>query len=223
MRTEHTWLGWAVFLVSATGAAQSSPAPESRERVAIFGALFAPAALPSGSTAAYGYAGAPGIGAGFRQGLGPIELEARAEFDYFAVAGALEVAARIPVTAAGAYHVAPTLGAGVVFNSGAQWLDPHNFAYTAVRLSPAIKLSRQVAETASVLGEMTLPVDIPLSRDGGYRFQPLVGGGGEIYIGQDISAGALVQVGANVIKAPLDPLQTRFAFAVRVGIGYRFF
>jgi hypothetical protein len=222
MRDEHTWLGCVIALAAATGAAQSSsPAVEAREGQRSFGSVFAPAALPAGSTAAYAFAGAPEIGAGFRQGLGAVELDVRALFDYFAVAGALELSGQIPLAAAAPYQVAPSLGVGMVFNSGATWLDRYNFAYNGVRVAPGLRISRQLAETASVLGEMTLPVDLPVSREGGYRFRPLVGGGGEVYIGQDISAGLLAQVGADVLKGP--SLQTRFAFAVRLGIGYRFF
>jgi hypothetical protein len=224
MRDEHTWLGCVIALAAATGAAQSSsPAVEAREGQRSFGSVFAPAALQGGSTAAYAFAGAPEIGAGFRQGLGAVELDVRALFDYFAVAGALELSGRIPLAAAAPYQVAPSLGVGMVFNSGATWLDRDNFAYNGVRVAPALRISRQLAETASVLGEMTLAVDLPVSREGGYRFRPLVGGGAELYIGQDISAGVLAQVGADVLKAPVAPLQTRFAFAVRLGIGYRFF
>src|SRR5919106_1149851 len=140
-----------------------------------------------------------------------------------ALAAALELSGRIPLAAAAPYQVAPALGVGMVFNSGAQWLDRDNFAYNGVRPSPALRIGRQLGETAAVLGELTLPVDVPVSQEGGYRFRPLLGAGGEVYLGQEISAGLMAQVGADVLKPPLAALQTRFAFAVRLGIGYRFF
>ncbi|HZA49655.1 MAG TPA: hypothetical protein VE549_02880 [Myxococcaceae bacterium] len=218
MRNEHTWLGCVIALAAATGAAQSTSTSGTR-----FGAVVAPAALSAASTAAYVFAGAPEIGAGFRQGLSGLELDVRVGFDYFAVAGALELSGRIPLAAAAPYQVAPALGVGMVFNSGAQWLDRDNFAYNGVRVSPALRIGRQLGETAAVLGELTLPVDVPVSQEGGYRFRPLLGAGGEVYLGQQISAGLMAQVGADVLKAPLVALRTRFAFAVRLGIGYRFF
>ena len=218
MRNEHTWFGCVIALAAATGAAQSTSTSGTR-----FGAVVAPAALSAASTAAYVFAGAPEIGAGFRQGLSGLELDVRVGFDYFAVAGALELSGRIPLAAAAPYQVAPALGVGMVFNSGAQWLDRDNFAYNGVRVSPALRIGRQLGETAAVLGELTLPVDVPVSQEGGYRFRPLLGAGGEVYLGQQISAGLMAQVGADVLKAPLVALRTRFAFAVRLGIGYRFF
>src|SRR5918996_720091 len=141
MRNEHTWFGCVIALAAATGAAQSTSTSGTR-----FGAVVAPAALSAASTAAYVFAGAPEIGAGFRQGLSGLELDVR-----------------------------------------------------------------------------TLPVDVPVSQEGGYRFRPLLGAGGEVYLGQEISAGLMAQVGADVLKPPLAALRTRFAFAVRLGIGYRFF
>jgi hypothetical protein len=218
MRNEHTWFGCVIALAAATGAAQSTSTSGTR-----FGAVVAPAALSAASTAAYVFAGAPEIGAGFRQGLSGLELDVRVGFDYFAVAGALELSGRIPLAAAAPYQVAPALGVGMVFNSGAQWLDRDNFAYNGVRVSPALRIGRQLGETAAVLGELTLPVDVPVSQEGGYRFRPLLGAGGEVYLGQEISAGLMAQVGADVLKPPLAALRTRFAFAVRLGIGYRFF
>jgi hypothetical protein len=223
MRNEHTWFGWVIGLAAATVAAQTTPSAAGTGEGQRFGSLLAPAALSAGSTAAYVFAGAPEVGAGFRQGLPGVELDVRVGFDYFAVAGAFELSGRIPLAAAAPFQVAPELAVGMVFNSGATWLDRDNFAYNGVRVSPALRIGRQLGETAAVLGELTLPLDLPISQEGGYRFRPLVGAGGEVYLGQDISAGALAQVGADVLKAPLAALQTRFAFAVRLGIGYRFF
>jgi hypothetical protein len=211
-------------LAAATAAGQSAPsAIGARDAQRSFGSLLAPAALPAGSTAAYVFAGAPEIGAGFRQGLSGLELDVRAGFDYFDVAGAFELSGRVPLAAASPFQVAPALGVGMVFNSGARWLDLDNFAYNGVRVSPALRIARQLGETAAVLGELTLPVDLPISQEGGYRFRPLVGAGGEIYLGQDITAGVLAEIGADVLKPPLNALRTRLAFAVRLGLGYRFF
>src|SRR5215211_2431904 len=203
MNENRTWFGLMVALASAASAAQTRPASDEGVGRA-FGALFAPAALPSGTTAAYGFAGVPQVGAGFRQGFGALELEGRVEFDYFAVSVAPEVFARIPVMAGGPYQVAPSLGVGMAFNSGVKYIDADNFAYTAVRLVPGANLSWRVAETASLLGEVSFPLDLTLSPGSGYRFRPLVGGGAEVYLGQELTAGALAEVGADVIKDPLE-------------------
>src|SRR5919204_1819030 len=101
MRNEHTWCGCVLALAAVTSAAQSpSTAIGAGESQRSFGSVLAPAALPAGSTAAYAFAGAPEIGAGFRQGLSGLELDVRAGFDYFAVAGAFELSGRVPLAAA---------------------------------------------------------------------------------------------------------------------------
>jgi hypothetical protein len=222
MNHNPVWFGLLVAFSSATSVAQShTGSAESGSRS--FGALFAPAALPAGTTSIYGFAGVPQIGAGFRQGVGFMEVEARVELDYFSISVAPEVFARVPVVTAGPYQFAPSLGVGMAFNSGTRYIDVYNFAYTAVRLIPGANLSWRVAETASLFGQVSVPLDITVSPGQGYRFRPLVGGGGEIYLGQELTAGALAQVGADALKEPLQFERTRFAFALWVGLGYRFF
>src|ERR671918_776415 len=61
-----------------------------------------------------------------------------------ALAAALELSGRIPLAAAAPYQVAPALGVGMVFNSGAQWLDRDNFAYNGVRVSPAPRIGAAI-------------------------------------------------------------------------------
>jgi hypothetical protein len=222
MDEKRAWVGLLVTLVSTTGTAQSRPASEEGSSRS-FGAMFAPAALPSGTTSAYGFAGVPQIGAGFRQGFGVLELEGRVEFDYFALSVAPVVFARVPVMTSGPYQVAPSLGVGMAFNSGSRYIDTDNFAYSAVRLVPGAALSWRVAETASLLGEVSFPLDLTFSPGGGYRFRPLVGGGAELYLGQEMTAGALARVGAETLREPGAFSDTRFAFSLWVGLGYRFF
>lgn len=188
-----------------------------------FGAFAAPAVLPSGASAAYAFAGVPAVGGGYRQGLGPIELDARFVFNYFALSFAIEGIAKYPAFRDDKLIVAPSLGLGLVYDTGATYIDPHNFAYFGLRLTPGTSVSYRVAETASVLGELTVPIDISFTPGGGSRFTPLIGGGGELYLGEDITAGAIAQIGADIIKEPLGVTQARFAFALRVGLGYRFF
>lgn len=188
-----------------------------------FGAFLAPAVLPSGSSAAYAYAGVPRVGGGYRQGFGLFEIDARMELDYFALAIAAEVYGKYLAYTEGPMQLAPSLGLGVVFDSGSRYIDEYNFGYVGLRLVPGGRLSYRVAETASVVGDLSVPIDISFAPGGGSRYTPLVGGGGELYLGDDITAAALAQLGVDVIKEPLGVPQARFAFALRVGLGYRFF
>ena len=51
----------------------------------VTGGVFAPASLPAGTNALYGFVGAPELGVGYRQGFGPVEFEARGLFNLFEV------------------------------------------------------------------------------------------------------------------------------------------
>lgn len=215
----------AVLTCPALAPAQTSEpsAAALADRRASFGAFAAPAVLPPGGAAAFGFAGVPEVGAGYRQGLSFLEIDARAKFNYFALSLAAEVHAKYAAWTDGPLQVAPTLGLGLTLNTGARYIDEFNFYYVGARIIPGAVLSYRVAETASVLGELTVPIDVTLHPGGGWRYTPLLGGGGEIYIGEDITAAGLAQFGVDVIKEPLGVPQTRFAFALRVGLGYRFF
>jgi hypothetical protein len=109
---------------------------------------------------------------------------------------------------------------GVFPQSPRKWsiILPHR-----ARVIPGASLSYRIAETANLIGEASVPVDFSLSPAGGYRVTPLFGGGGELYLGEDITAGAVALFGADVIKEPLGRARGRFAFTLRVGVGFRFF
>lgn len=188
-----------------------------------FGTMVVPAALPEGATSLYGYVGAPEMGAGFRQGLGPLELEARARLDYFRLAGIFEVGARRAVVSQGPATFAPTLGLGLVLNSGSAYLDADNFGGVLLRLTPGLVVSWRVAETVAVVGLLDLPVDLGLGPTGARRFQALTGGGAEFYLGSDITLLTAGQLGVENFKAPDLPAQTRLGYQVRLGIGTRLF
>src|SRR4051812_31955249 len=89
------------------------------DRRETFGAVVAPPSLPSGGIAAYGFAGVPEIGAGYRLGFGLVELEGRAIFDYFKVWPIGELRVRSTVWTHGPWEVAPFLGAGLGYDTGA--------------------------------------------------------------------------------------------------------
>lgn len=214
----------AVAVVWPLWASAQTSARELEDKRTSFGAFAAPAVLPSGSTAAYGYAGFPEIGAGYRQGLGPMELDTRLTFNWWDVKFAVEAIGKFPVYRDDKLQVAPSLGVGLAWDTGAQYLNEDNFDYLGLRLIPGASLSYRIAETASLIGELEVPVDITLTEGGGSWVTPLIGGGGELYIGDDLTAGAVMQFGVDVSKDPLRGVtDTRFAFALRVGIGYRFF
>src|SRR5919197_4554852 len=145
MNDNRIWFGLLLVLFTSTTTFAQPRTGSGETGSRPFGALFAPAALPSGTTSLYGFAGVPQIGAGFRQGFGVMELEGRVEMDYFALSVAPEVFARVPVLTTGPYQIAPFLGVGMAFNSGSQYIDTYNFSYTAVRLIPGAALSWRVA------------------------------------------------------------------------------
>ena len=94
---------------SAPPAAASAPTPAAETaappaaslalpgRLETFGGVLMPAVLPQGASSLYAWAGAPEVGAGYRQGFGGLELEGRARFDYLRVALTGELAARLPL------------------------------------------------------------------------------------------------------------------------------
>lgn len=200
------------------GAAEPAPGQERP-----FGAFAAPAALPPGGLAAYGYMGVPEVGAGYRQGVGPLELDAQLKLNYFQLSLAVEGAARLLVYSQGRLQIAPSLAVGAVFDTGSRYIDQYNFGYVGLRLVPGGTVSWRAAETVSAVGELQVPIDLPLTRGGGARYTPMAGGGAELYLGEDVTAGAMADLGVDVVKQPLGVPKTRFAFALRVGLGYRFF
>jgi hypothetical protein len=208
-------------LLPVVGEAAEGAAPRRDEEV--FGAVVAPAALPDGATALYGYAGAPEVGAGFRQGIAGFELEACARFNWFQVSGVLEVVGRRQVWTRGPLAVAPTLGLGLVLNSGATGLDEANFSGVLLRLSPGVVASYTLTETLAVVGQVDLPFDLGLSPTGARRFQALGGGGAEVYVGSDLTLSAVGQLGVEAFQEQRGVADTRLGWALRVGLGVRLF
>lgn len=208
-------------LLPAVGGAEEAASPR-RDEVP-FGAVVAPAAMPDGATALYGWAGAPEVGAGFRQGLFGFELEARARFNWFQVSGVLEVVGRKQVWTRGPLEVAPTLGLGLVLNSGATGLDEDNFSGVLLRIAPGAVATYQLAEPLALLGQVDLPFDLGLSPTGARRFQALAGGGAEVYVGSDLTLSAVGQLGVETFKEEHGVSHTRLGWALRVGLGVRLF
>ncbi|RYZ33131.1 MAG: hypothetical protein EOO71_42665, partial [Myxococcaceae bacterium] len=133
------------LIVPAVSSAQDSGLAFSSDDP--LGSVVAPVMLPAGATALYGYTGAPEIGVGFRQGIGGFEMEARGRFDWFKLGASLEVLGRKEVLRRGALQLAPTLGVGLVLNSGATYMDDDNFSGVLVRILPGLIAGYRVADT----------------------------------------------------------------------------
>lgn len=209
-----------VFALPVPAAAQeASPAREEFS----FGTMVAPAALPDGASALYGYVGVPEMGAGYRQGIFGFEFEGQARLDYFRLAGIFEVAARRAVVKEGPAMFAPRLGLGLVLNSGSTYLDADNFKGALLRIAPGLVVSWNVAETVAVVGLLDVPIDVGVSPSGERRIQALTGGGTEIYLGSGITLLTAGQIGVEHFKAPLKDSVTRLGYQVTLGIGTRLF
>ncbi len=212
------------LLFASPFAARAEVPPELESNPNWFGAFSAPAVLPSGAASAYAYAGAPSVGIGYRQGLGGfLELEGRVELDYFSLSLTPQGYAKFVAFERGRLQLAPLVGVGAVLNSGATYIDEENFAYFGIRVIPGANLSYRIAEIAALVGELRVPIDWSLSPSGGNRVTPLLGGGAELFLGDDVTAGIVGQLGVDVIKEPLGVAQTRLGYSVRIGLGYRLF
>jgi hypothetical protein len=220
------------LLLPALPALAAEPAAPAPQRLAVstaadrqehFGAVVGPAMLPEGAMAFSVYVGLPELGAGVRSGHGPLELEARARLDYFRLSLGLEGLVRGQVYARGPLAIAPTLGAGFVFNSGATYLDGDNFDAVFFRVLPGLVASLRVGETVQLLGLVDLPLDLGLSPAGTRRFQALGGGGVEAWLGEDVSLLVAGQLGVDVLREHPGDTATRLGYAVRLGVGFRLF
>ncbi|WP_224368253.1 hypothetical protein [Hyalangium versicolor] len=210
-----------VFALPVPVAAQG--AASSARQDGAFGTVLAPAALPEGASSLYGYIGVPEMGMGYRQGLSEFEIEGRARLDYLRLAGIFEARARRIILKDGAMTLAPTLGLGLVLNSGSAYLDADNFGGVLLRITPGLLATWKVAETVAVVGLLDLPIDLGLDPTGARRFQALPGGGVELYLGSGISLLTAVQLGVETFKAPREDSVTRLGYQIQLGIGTRLF
>lgn len=210
-----------VLVMPALASAQDADVSFSNEDP--LGSVVAPVMLPAGATALYGYTGAPEVGVGFRQGLGALEVEARARFDWFKLGVALEFLGRKEVVRRGAFQLAPTLGLGLVLNSGSTYMDSRNFSGVLVRILPGMVAGYRVADTVELLGLVDLPIDLGLTGDKQRRFQALGGLGVEVYLGGNLSLLAAGQVGVETFQERAGAGHTRLGLTGRVGLGTRLF
>ncbi len=188
-----------------------------------FGAAIAPASLPRGASAVYGYAGVQDIAAGFRQGMADVELDARARLNYFLLAISAELLLRHTFYQSPAAELAPYLGVGFVYDSGSRYIRAGNFQYAGVRALSGLIATYKLAETVRAVGELDIPLDVALSVSNGYRFFPLAGGGAEVYLGSDVTGLLMGQFGVDVLREPQGVPVVTFGYQLRVGLGFRLF
>ncbi len=184
--------------------------------------VIAPAVLPGGSTALYAMLGAPELIGGYRQGFSAFELEARASFNYLLAAFAIEAGVRIPIFDKNDVQMAPTVGLGLEFNSGARYFDRANFGFVALRPRLGFVTSIKLTEIFSALALFDLPISIPLGQSGTHVV-PTFGGGVEMALGSNISGLLAATVGMDVIKEPLGVTQVRAGWSIKLGVGFRLF
>jgi hypothetical protein len=197
---------------------------ELKENPSWFGGFIAPAVLPGGSASFFGYAGAPSVGFGYRQGIaGVLEFDGLIDLDYFTLSLDPTATMRFLVWHSETVQVAPTLGAGFVFDTGAKYIDDRNFSNVSVRIIPGGTMSYRFTEIAALVADVRVPLDFSLTPEGGRRYQPLAGGGAELYLGEDITAGVMGELGVDVFHQPNGDTLTRLGWSVRIGIGYRLF
>ena len=187
------------------------------------GAGLGPAALPSGATAVYAAVGIPDIQAGFRQGLGKVELEGRANFNDLDIALAFEGLAKLRVIDAMRYDFAPYLGLGFVWNGGATYADVNNAAYVALRIVAGGTTTYVLTPHLRAVGNLEVPIDAITAPVGTVRARPLIGAGLEFSVSDAWSLFLLAQAGLDFRAQPLQAATVDFAYGVRLGVGYRLF
>ncbi|MCC6335334.1 MAG: hypothetical protein IT380_15255 [Myxococcales bacterium] len=186
------------------------------------GAVVAPAALPPGTLALYGLMGAPDLGAGYRQGIGGVELEAKALFNIFEVSGLFEGGVKVPIFRGERLALAPGVAMGLKLNSGSRYFDAANFGYLGLRPKVSFHATYTFSDLMEGVAQLEVPLTIPLTAQG-IQFTPLLGAGVEFQVGGSFSVSGTVHVGLDVVKEPLGVPQTRAAWGVRLGVGYRLF
>lgn len=186
------------------------------------GAVVTPAMLPSGSSALYGFVGAPDVAVGYRQGFGVWELDARAAFNIFEVSATAELGFKFPAYRTEKLQLAPVAALGVKFNSGSRYFDAVNFRSIALRPKLGLYTTYAFSDIVSGLVQLEVPLAIALTAPG-YQLTPLLGAGAEIHLGSNLSLLISAHVGFDVTREPYELPVTRAAWAARFGIGYRLF
>lgn len=209
-------------LLTLIAGAEPTTLPAENPTTRVTGGVFAPASLPAGTNALYGFVGAPEVGVGYRQGFGLVEFEARGLFNLLEVSAVAEVGVKFGVLQRDRLRLAPTLALGLELNSGARYFDRFNFGFFGLRPRVGFNASYAFTETVSGLAQLEIPWSIPLTVQG-FQVTPLLGAGAEIHLGGSLSLLVSAHVGFDATREPLGVTQYRPAWAGRLGIGYRLF
>jgi len=186
-----------------------------------FGGVLAPPSLPGGSSSLYAYVGAPDIAAGYRLGLGGLELDARARLNWVMLSLGADVLLKGVLLRGSGFELAPFVGPGIAFNTGARYLNSGNFRSVGLRIIGGVTASYRLAETWRLLALVEVPVELSLTPGGSGRFAALGGGGVEVYLGEDFSGLVLGQLGLQTLKDQLATSATQWGYSLRFGLGYR--
>ncbi len=211
----------STLLLTLIVAADPVAAVPSPEETRVTGGVMAPASLPAGTNALYGFVGAPELGVGYRPGFGLIELEARGLFNIFEVSVIAEAGLKFGVLQLDKFRLAPGIALGIEFNSGARYFDRSNFAFVGLRPRLSANASYAFTETISGIAQLDVPVSIAFSQ--GFQVTPLLGAGAEFHLGGSFSLLVSGHIGFDATREPLGLTQYRAAWAARLGIGYRLF
>lgn len=211
-----------ILLTLIAGAEPTLSETFSAPSARVTGGVLAPASLPAGSNALYGFVGAPELGIGYRQGFGLIELEARGLFNLFEVSVTAEVGLKVGVLKLDRFRLAPTVALGLELNSGARYFDRLNFGYLGLRPRLGVNASYDFTDTISGVAQFEVPISIALTVQG-FQVTPLLGAGAEFHLGGSLSLLVTGHAGFDVTQEPFGVAQARAAWAARLGIGYRLF
>jgi len=186
------------------------------------GAAAAPASLPAGSNALYGYVGVPDVAAGYRQGFGLVELDGRISFNLLKVSFIGEVAVKFAAFTADRFRLAPLVDLGVEFNSGAYYFYPHNFGYVGLRPKIGAIATYQFSDIVTGVAQLEVPFSIALNVPG-FQITPTVGAGAEFHLGERFSLLVAGIIGFDATRTPAYSTYYSVAWGARLGIGYRIF
>ncbi len=208
----------STLLVMLLSGADDTALPTTR----VTGGVLAPASLPAGTNALYGFVGAPEVGVGYRQGFGLVEFDARGVFNVFKVSVIGEAGVKFAAFSREKLRLAPTLALGLEFNSGTRYVAPTNFGFIGLRPRLGLNASYAFTDTISGIAQLEVPWAIALTVQG-FQVTPLVGAGAEFHLGGGFSLLVSAHVGFDATKEPLGVTQYSPAWAARLGVGYRLF
>jgi hypothetical protein len=178
--------------------------------------------LGAGTIALYGQVGAPELAVGYRQGFEAFEVEARLSFDVFEVSSVLEGGFKLGVWKQGPLQLAAGGMLGLRLCSGATYYDLGNFASWALRPALVGVGSYELSEIVGLVAKVEVPLAISLNVHG-LEFTPTLAVGGEFVLGQGVSLLVLGKLGPDAREGPSGLAQTRVAWGLQLGVGYRVF